>query len=548
MKKIAILPTFLTLFVLFFVIGYLIYPLFQLLLSSFAEKESYHQLFSSNILQAGFNSIFLSAITVLGSAIIGVYFAYLFQYTPFRFKPFFATLVLLPISIPPMVGVMAFLFLLGENGLLAKMLPPESFRFDGWTAIILIHLYSFYPLFYLFADTGFKNLDNNVIEAAYSLGASKSKTFFSIILPQIIPALIGASLLVFMASMASFSAPFIFGGSDRFLTTEIYYAKVNGDYALSAALSVLLTSISIAFLFLLRWYRNRQPVQGKMKGTGKKSVSFGREKNNVFSLAIVMVFCGIILLPIIALFLLAFLPENTLMQSAIQYNFTLANFQQMLQSDDFLLPFFNSIKTALVAIGFTISIAMAAAYILRGKKNAFTALLEVIISLPYSIPGTVIAICLILSFNVPNPFSFNQILVGTFWILPIAYTIRNLPVLTQALIAGLHAIDSSVEEAAATLGAGKLKIFTAITFPLVLPALIQGALLVFINAFGEFVATILLYGFDTKTISVEIYAQLRLNNNGIAAAYGVILFLVVLGVVYLSRKALNKVTTVNVDV
>ena len=127
MKKIAILPTFLTLFVLFFVIGYLIYPLFQLLLSSFAEKESYHQLFSSNILQAGFNSIFLSAITVLGSAIIGVYFAYLFQYTPFRFKPFFATLVLLPISIPPMVGVMAFYFYWAKMVCLRKCFRPKVF-------------------------------------------------------------------------------------------------------------------------------------------------------------------------------------------------------------------------------------------------------------------------------------------------------------------------------------------------------------------------------------------------------------------------------------
>lgn len=536
MKKIHFLPIVLGFFVLFFVVGYLVYPLFQLVSASFAENDVYTQLLSSNILRSGFNSVLLSTITIVGCAIIGVYFAYIFQYTHFRFKSFFSTLILLPISIPPMVGVMAFLFLLGENGLLSKVLPPESFSFDGWKAIIFIHLYSFYPLFFLFADTGFKNLDNHVIEAAYTLGASKWKTFYSIMLPQIIPSIIGASLLVFMASMASFSAPFIFGGSDRFLTTEIYYAKVNGDYALSAALSVLLTSISVAFLFLSRWYRNRQPLQGKIKGTGKKYVSFDKEKTNYFSLFSVILFAVFLFLPILALFTLALLPEHALMQSSLSYDFSIDNFRQLLSEEDFLLPFFNSLKSSLVAIVFTTTIAMSAAYLLRDKKNIFTSALEVIISLPYSIPGTVIAICLIISYNVANPFAFNQVLVGTFWILPIAYTIRNLPVLTQSLIAGLRGIDTSVEEAAATLGAGKIKIFSAITFPLLVPSLIQGALLVFINAFGEFVATILLYGVETKTISVEIYSQLRLDNNGLAASYGVILFLGVLFVVFLSRK------------
>lgn len=536
MKKISFLHIILSIFVLFFVVGYLVYPLFQLISASFAENDIYSQLLSSNILRSSFNSIFLSIITIVGCAIIGVYFAYIFQYTHFRFKSFFSTLILLPISIPPMVGVMSFLFLLGENGLLSKLLPPDSFSFDGWKAIIFIHLYSFYPLFFLFADTGFKNLDNHVIEAAYSLGASRWKTFYSIIFPQIIPSIIGASLLVFMASMASFSAPFIFGGSDRFLTTEIYYAKVNGDYALSAALSVLLTSISVAFLFLSRWYRNRQPLQGKIKGTGKKQVSFDKEKTNYVSLFSVIIFAILLFLPILALFTLALLPENALMQSSLSYDLTFDNFTQLFGGEDFLLPFFNSLKSSLIAIIFTILIAMAAAYLLRNKKNSFTASLEVIISLPYSIPGTVIAICLIMSYNVANPFAFNQVLVGTFWILPIAYTIRNLPILTQSLIAGLRGIDTSVEEAAATLGAGKIKIFSSITLPLLVPSLIQGALLVFINAFGEFVATILLYGVETKTITVEIYSQLRLDNNGLAASYGVILFLGVLCVVFLSRK------------
>jgi iron(III) transport system permease protein len=190
-------------------------------------------------------------------------------------------------------------------------------------------------------------------------------------------------------------------------------------------------------------------------------------------------------------------------------------------------------------------IGLAVAYIVRGKKNLFKSLIEITISLPYGIPGTVIAICLILSFNAPNVFSFNNILVGTFWILPVAYAIRNIPILSEAVIAGLHSIDPSIEEASATLGATNFKTWRSIMLPLIYPSIIQGSLLVFINSFGEFVATILLYNYSTKTISVEVYSQLRLYNDGTAAAYGVIIFLIILCIVFFSRRALDKSTTIN---
>ena len=142
-KKYSIAKIGITVAVLFFVVGYIVYPLCQLLEQSFSEKGTYGQLFDKTVYTACFNSILLSVISVIGSAVIGVWLAYVFQYKKFSFKSFFSTMVLLPIAIPPMVGVMCFLFLLGENGLLLKILPFTSFKFDGWFAIIALHLYSF---------------------------------------------------------------------------------------------------------------------------------------------------------------------------------------------------------------------------------------------------------------------------------------------------------------------------------------------------------------------------------------------------------------------
>jgi iron(III) transport system permease protein len=343
-----------------------------------------------------------------------------------------------------------------------------------------------------------------------------------------------------MASMASFSAPFIFGGSERFLTTEIYYAKINGDTSFSALIALLLAIISIIVLMLLNIYRKKIPAVGKSKGTARVRPLSIYSQNKWMINLVVYLFCLAIILPVLSLFIISLMPEGALMQSAENYHFTFENYSKLFSSNDFVEPFLTSVYTSVIAVLFTLFLGVVIALIGRGKSNWFTSTLETIVSIPYGIPGTVIAVGLILCFNSPVIFSFNTILIGTFWILPIAYTIRNLPILTQSVKNGLAAIDPSIEEASSSLGAGRFKTFLAITLPIVLPSIAEGALLVFINSFGEFVATVLLYSYSTKTLSIEVYAQMRLYNNAMAATYGMVIFLIVLSMVYLSRWMLNK--------
>jgi iron(III) transport system permease protein len=175
---------------------------------------------------------------------------------------------------------------------------------------------------------------------------------------------------------------------------------------------------------------------------------------------------------------------------------------------------------------------------LRGKQ-----LMESILTLPYGIPGTVIALSLIVSFNMPSVFTAMTSLVGTFWIIVLAYAIRNLPLITQSSLSGLYSLDPSLEEASFSLGASGMKTFGSIMLPVLLPAILNGALLVFINSLGEFVSTILLYSYNTRTISIEIYSQLRLYNTGTAAAYGIILFILVMIIVYFSKRVLGRTYT-----
>jgi iron(III) transport system permease protein len=115
------------------------------------------------------------------------------------------------------------------------------------------------------------------------------------------------------------------------------------------------------------------------------------------------------------------------------------------------------------------------------------------------------------------------VLVGTSVILPLAYFIRNIPLVTRGTLASFKQIDPSLEEAAATLGASWFTTARRVILPLVLPGLAAGALLAFVTALGEFVASILLYTHRTRPISIEILSQLRAFNFGAASAYAVLL-------------------------
>jgi iron(III) transport system permease protein len=142
------------------------------------------------------------------------------------------------------------------------------------------------------------------------------------------------------------------------------------------------------------------------------------------------------------------------------------------------------------------------------------------------VPGTVFAIAIATAFSVKSPLTARFILVGTLWILPLAYLVRNLPITGRAILAGFRRLDPSLDEAASTLGAGRWRAFRRVTLPLLRPALVAGATLAFVTAFGDFVTSIMLYTYDTRPVSLEILSSLRNSDVGVAAAYGVVLMLV----------------------
>jgi iron(III) transport system permease protein len=181
---------------------------------------------------------------------------------------------------------------------------------------------------------------------------------------------------------------------------------------------------------------------------------------------------------------------------------------------------------ALAATLGAVALGLAAARLSAGAGGRLGRSLEVLVVVPWALPGTVFAIALATTFAVQAPWAGRVLLVGTPWILPLCYLVRSLPLTGRSSLAGLRQLDASLEEAAASLGAGRWRRLWRVVLPLLRPAVVAGASLAFITALGDFVTSIVLYTFETRPISIEILSSLRLQDTGVAAAYGVLLVLV----------------------
>lgn len=496
--------------------------------------------------EALWNSVWISAASVVFSALIGVPLAFLFSRYDFPGRALLGGLVALPVLLPPLVGVIAFLFLYGESGFIARIvqwifgLDRPPWRLTGPAAILLVHAYTMYVYFFLFTSAGLARLDSAYGEAAAALGASRLTTLRRVTLPMLAPALAGAALLVFMTSMGSFSAPYVFGGGFRVLATQIFVSKLNGDLAIAAVETVVLASVSILFLALLQRYEANRLYTGAGKGTVATLVSVRQGWSGRLGLsALACCIVGFLLLPHLTVLAVSFVPEGTWTTQLFPPVYSTQNYRALVSRSEMLTPILNSLQMATVATLANVVLAFGAAYVLVRRNVRGRTALGALIILPWALPGTVLAMALATTFSAHQPLAGRFVLVGTFAILPLAYFIRNVPLVTRAAVTSFRQFDPALEEASASLGASWSTTMRRVALPLVLPGLAAGALLAFVTALGEFVASILLYTHRTRPISIAILSQLRAFDFGGAAAYGVFLIALMTAVFLLGYRKVS---------
>lgn len=483
--------------------------------------------------RALWHSLWISTASTILAGAVGVPLAFIFERTDFPGRRVLGSLIALPVALPPLVGVIAFLFLYGESGFVARgvqqwlHLPRAPWRLSGALAILLVHAYSMYVYFYLFTRAALTRLDASLQEAAASLGAGRWYTLRRVTLPVLLPAMAAGALLTFMTSLASFSAPYIFGGGFRVMTTQIVASKLNGEIGMAQVETVTLAVMAFCGLWAMRQIdpgstavvggvRGISPVRRRLR---RPLARWGATLAG-WSLAIFL------LLPHLTLLLISFVPPGTWTVELFPPVLDGSNYASLVTTPERLRPVLNSLWMAAVATAGAVALGLIAARLSVKMGGRLGAILEILVTVPWALPGTVFAMALVTTFAVHAPLTGRFVLVGTPWLLPLAYLVRSLPLTGRGSLAGLRQLDSSLEEAAASLGAGRWRRLRKVVLPLLRPAVMAGASLAFITALGDFVTSIVIYTFDTRPISIEILSSLRLQETGVAAVYGVLLMFV----------------------
>jgi iron(III) transport system permease protein len=484
-------------------------------------------------LEALRGTLIVSVGSVIAALIVGVPLAFLLTRADFRGRAVLSGVATLPAALPPLVGVLAFLFLYGESGVVTRVVqrlfglrePPWSLT--GLTAVIFVHAYTMYVYVFLFVSAGLERYDTALDEAAMGLGASRAMLLRRVTLPLLTPSLAGAMLLVFMSALGSFSAPYVFGGGARVLATQILVSKLNGAIGLAYVETTVLAVTAVLALLLLRRLegRRRYAMAGKGRVTRRAlRAPAARALLPVAAAALVI----LLVLPHVMVVLVSFARDGAWTTQLLPPEYTLDNYRKLALDRELWRPITNSVTMSVLATAANAVVCFAIAYVLVLSQAPGKRLLALLAALPWAIPATAIALGLAATFDRNAPLQLRVLLVGTFWILPLAYFIRNIPIVTSAIEGSLRQMDPTLEDAARGLGASRWLALRRVILPAARPGLVAGTMLAGVAAVGEFVASVVLYTHSNRPISVEILAQVRSLSFGTGAAYSVLLIVLVL--------------------
>jgi iron(III) transport system permease protein len=485
-------------------------------------------------------TVVVSVGSVIAAVLIGVPLAFLLTRTEFRGRAVLSGVATLPAALPPLVGVLAFLFLYGESGVVTRVVqrmlsmrePPWTL--SGLTAVIFVHAYTMYVYVFLFVSAGLERYDTTLDEAAAGLGASRTLLLRRVTLPLLMPSLGGAMLLVFMSALGSFSAPYVFGGGARVLATQILVSKLNGALGLAYVETTVLAVTAVVALLVLRRLegRRRYAMSGKGYAT-RQALRSPAARAMLPAVAAAMVI--LLVLPHVMVVLVSFARDGAWTTQLLPPEYTLDNYRKLALERELWRPIANSVSMSLLATAANAVVCFAIAYVIVLSQAPGRRMLALLAALPWAIPATAIALGLAATFDRNAPLQLRFLLVGTFWILPLAYFVRNIPIVTSAIEGSLRQMDPTLEDAARGLGASQWLALRRVVLPAARPGLVAGTMLAAVAAVGEFVASVVLFTHSSRPISVEILAQVRNTAFGSAAAYSVLLILLVLLITVGSR-------------
>jgi len=446
--------------------------------------------FDARNLEIAWNSIALAALTVLGATAIGVPLALVTSHSDLRHRGLWLALLASPLAIPSYIGAFAWFAAFGPGGEIDKLTglaTPNARGLIG--AAVVMTLYT-YPFVLLTTRAALARLDGTLVDAARSLGLTLHQAVVRIVLPRVRAGIAAGSLLVALYALSDFATPAILG-VDTF--TRMIYVEYNAfglDRAAMLSLQLLL------LVGIVLWLESRFGVEREAPGR-RLEIGLSRRLKAAMIALMALVLVAAVLLPALV-FGLWLVRDGT------------GGFDPVL--------IWNSAWPSLLAALAAVIVALPVAF--AASSGGVGRLFERIASLGFGIPGIVLATALV---YVGLRIDF---LYQTLALLVAGYVLRFLPLAVGALRTSAARIDASLLGAARSLGASRLETFRRVSLPLILPGIIAGAALVFLEAMRELPATLLLRPTGMETLTTELWQVFEAGYFGRAAVPGLLLIAV----------------------
>jgi len=530
-------------FIFVLLILFILYPSYTLVKNSFYANDqlsinNYIELLSSQTTFIVFRNTFIVAFWgALGSTALGVTIAWLLARTDIPFKKFWRTTLIIPYIIPPFIGAIAWVYLLGPVGYINKIWMAITNTFDplwviyGQGGIIFVMILYSYPIAYMVTLGPLSQMNPALEEAGQISGAGTLRTLRDITLPLMLPSIGGSALLIFMSMMANFGIPAVIGFPKRYfvMSTQIFLTILNFDRAnnlqIAAALSMLLVLLALLTMQIQRWIQ------------GKKSYAIISGKSSQPQLVplrnkqyIAVTFLGLIVLLTVVLPVISIIATSLLRALGLPFtleNLSFVNYKRII----FEVPKVQrAIKNSFLLAGGSataiIFLSLVISYLIVKLKVKGTMFLEALVLLPYAVPGIVVALAMILAFVKPLPV-LNISIYNTIWIIAIAYMARFLTFGVRSISAAFEQVHESLEDAARISGAGFVASFKDIVIPLIRSNIFAGWFLSFSPALTELTLSMLLFSVGNETLGTVVYGLHQEGKVGMTAALALIILVFV---------------------
>jgi iron(III) transport system permease protein len=522
-----------------FLVVFVLYPLLHVLARSvqdaggrFAGLANYAHYFSTPAIAVSVtNSLAVSAATTVVTVLLAFVYAYALTRTTIPLRGGFRLVAMLPIFAPSLVQGIAFVYAFGNNGIVTR-LTGINVGIYGFKGIVAAETFSCFPHAMLILVAALTAADARLYDAAAALGASRLKTFLTVTLPGVKYGVMSACFVVFTLVITDFGVPKVIGGKYAVMATEIYNQVIGQqNFTMGATVSVVLLVPAVIAFVVDRLVQRRQYALLSARSTPlAPSRRPGRD-------AALFLYCAAVAAAIAAIYAVILVSSLVVRWP---YSFTFTTKHYRFDTIGGYTPLVNSVSVAaLTALAGTV-LAFAGAYLVEKCRTAASGPLYMLAILPVSIPGMVLGLAYIFTFNAPG--SPLNALYGTLAILVLSNVVHYFTVPFLSATAALKQMDPEFENVSASLGVPFYRTFWRITVPVALPQVIAISMYFFLNAMVTLSAAVFLVAPGTELAAVAVLLMDDAGDTAQAAGMSVLIIAIGLGVRLVYALVMRGVT------